>query len=86
MSHQNRSDEPVVEDKNTAEMPSDDMEIRDQPRETEEAADNGEWTEEELDAYNTTGEVREPFFDLRDDDPIEVSEGDTEPPRDPNNW
>lgn len=31
-----------MEDKNTAEMPSDDIEIRDQTREAEEAADNRE--------------------------------------------
>lgn len=86
MSHQIRSDEPVVEDKDTAEMPSDDIEIRDQTREAEEATDNGKWTEEEWVADNTTGEVPEPLSDRRDDDPIEVSEGDTEPPRDPNIW
>lgn len=86
MSYQNSSDELVVDDKNTAEMSSDDIKIRDQPRGAEEATGNGEWTEKELDAHNATGEVREPLFDPRDDDPIEVSEGDTEPSRDPNNW
>ncbi|MGX5357920.1 hypothetical protein [Kocuria sp. KH4] len=63
----------------SAEMSGDDTEIRDQPREAEEAADDGEWTDEEWDALKTTGEAREP-------DPIEVNEGDTEPPRDPNSW
>lgn len=70
----------------SAEMPGDDTEIRDQPREAEEAADDGEWTDEEWDAFKTTGEAREPLFDPRDPDPIEVNEGDTEPPRDPNSW
>lgn len=42
----------------TAEMPGDDTGIRDQPREAEEAM-----TDEELDAYNATGEVPEPYFD-----------------------
>lgn len=60
----------------SAEMPGDDTEIRDEPREAEEGM-----TDDELDAYNATGEVREPFFDPRDPDPIEFSEGDTEPPR-----
>lgn len=46
MSHQNHSDEPVVEDKNSAEMASNDIEIRNQTREAEETADNGKWTEE----------------------------------------
>jgi hypothetical protein len=42
----------------TAEMPGEDTELRDQPREAEEAM-----TGEELEAYNATGEVPEPYFD-----------------------
>ncbi len=42
----------------TAEMPGEDTEIRDQPREAEEAM-----TEAELEAYNATGEVPEAYFD-----------------------
>jgi len=66
-----------------AEMPSDDVEIRDEPRVAEET-DDGERADEDWGAGSTPGEVREPFSDVRDDDLIEVGEGDTDPPREDN--
>jgi hypothetical protein len=61
-----------------AEMPGDDVEILDEVREAEESSDGAEGQ-----APESTEEVREPFVDLCDGDPLGVREGDTEPPRDP---
>lgn len=57
-----------------AEMPSDDVEIRDEVRRAEEDSD------ERLN--ETTDEVSESFSDPHDGLPIEASEDDTEPPHD----
>lgn len=63
MSSPSQPDEPAVEGQGDAEMPSDDIEIRDQPREAEELADD------DPDTYSATGAVPESFDDPRDEDP-----------------
>jgi hypothetical protein len=52
------------------------LEIRDEPRKAEEQAEKG------VDVYSSTGEFFEALTDPDDGEPIEVSEGDTEPPQD----
>ena len=58
----------------SAEMPGDDIEIRDEPREAEEKA------EEDADLYSSTGEVFESSTDPDDGALIEVSQTDIELP------